>query len=235
MAEGKEDSSTSAASDSSASTGTSTTSLTPKSGSIVTIDCKLKPEGDFIPEPLFDGIVLEDWGPPTRLAFVLGKGNYLPGLHDLISTMTVGQSVHNISLDAGWGSWNPNLQATVSFESLSSTSSGLDPSKIQVGVELRLSNGVTAMVTNVTGTDFTIDANPPMVGASYSANVKLITVQDGPPCSELEYSPQALQDSNYQVATFALGTFILLCCCCCCVVALGTCILLLLCTHATTI
>ena len=84
--------------------------MTPENGSIVTVDCRLLPEGDFVPEPLFDGIVLDEEQPASRLAFVLGAGNYLPGLHDLVASMEEGQSVECISLDAGWGAWNPNLK-----------------------------------------------------------------------------------------------------------------------------
>jgi len=176
---------------------------TVKKGSIVTVECRLKPEGDFVPEPLFDGIVLNNEHGPETLSFVLGEGNYLPGLHDLISTMTPGgEMVEDVSLDAGWGSWNPKLEATMALDSLGE---GLDASQIKVGVELMLASGISAVVTKVTDTEFTIDANPPLAGASYLATVKLVSVADGP--AELLYSPAANEGSKYQVATFALGCF----------------------------
>jgi FKBP-type peptidyl-prolyl cis-trans isomerase 2 len=173
-------------------------------GSVVTIDCRLKPEGDFIPEPLFDGIVLEDFDTPQRLTFVLGEGNYLPGLHDLVATMLEGQTVKNVSVDAGWGARNSNLEAEISFESLKE--SGLDLAAIREGVQLVLENGVRASVTKVSTDAFTIDANPPMAGASYLATVKLISVEPGP-MVELEYSSNAGEGTKYQIATFALGCF----------------------------
>jgi FKBP-type peptidyl-prolyl cis-trans isomerase 2 len=169
-------------------------------GSVVTVECKLFPEGEFVPEPLIDGIVIHDNDPPQRLVFLLREGNYLPGLHDLVSNMEEGEVIENVSLDAGWGSWNPNLQASMSFDSLEN--SGVDSSLIKEGVELRLANGAVAVVKEVTEDKFVIDANPPMAGASYSAYVKLLEVEPGPVDW---YSPDAGSDSKYQVATFALG------------------------------
>ena len=176
--------------------------MSPAPGAVVTIECRLIPEGDFVPEPLFDGIFLDKSGPPQELAFVLGEGNYLPGLHDLIATMKEGETKEDVSLDAGWGAWNPDMRASMSLESLKG--SGLDSAQIKVGVELLMANGVTAMVTDVTETEFTIDANPPLAGASYLAGVKLLKVDSGR-TTELEYAPKAGEDSKYQVATFALG------------------------------
>ena len=175
----------------------------PTKGSIVTAECRLQPEGDFVPEPLIDGIVLEDYDPPQRLTFVLGEGNYLPGLHDLVSTMTVGQKLET-SMDAGWGERRDNLVATLSFDSLKD--SGIEKSQIKEGVKMVLSKGVPCVVTKVTEEDFTIDANPPLAGASYKATVELVDFES-PISGDLKYKPTDDQaNSKYQVATFALGT-----------------------------
>jgi FKBP-type peptidyl-prolyl cis-trans isomerase 2 len=170
-------------------------------GSVVTIDCRLRPEGDFVPEPLFDGIVLDDSDPAVRLTFILGEGNYLPGLHDLVSTMKEGQYIENVSLDAGWGAWNPNLKVSMSFDSLKN--SGMDASLIKEGVELSMANGMIAVVTDMFEDEFVIDANPPLAGASYLASVELLSVEPGP--VDLQYIPNAGSDCKYQVASFALG------------------------------
>eukprot|EP00980_Cylindrotheca_fusiformis_P001589 scaffold363_cov56-Cylindrotheca_fusiformis.AAC.8 len=187
---------------------TSTTASTKDSFSnadIVSIECHLRPEGSFVPEPLFDGIFMDAASPQSmeHLTFALGKGNYLPGLHDLVATMEVGESVQNKCLDAGWGDWNPDLQTTISFKSLGE---GVDASLIKEGVELVLGDGrITAVVTSVGESDFVVDANPPLAGASYLADVKLLSKEKGP--SEFLYAPKACLDSKYQVATFALGCF----------------------------
>jgi FKBP-type peptidyl-prolyl cis-trans isomerase 2 len=176
---------------------------TPEKGSVIEIDCTLLPERDFIPEPLFDGIVLDKSDPPRRLAFVLGEGNFLPGLHDLILGMEVGSEVENVSMDAGWGAWNPALNVSISFEALGG--SGLDTSQIKVGTELMMANGMIAIVTQLEDEAFVVDANPPLAGASYLASVKLISAEPGP--SGFVYAPDAGSGSKFQVATVALGCF----------------------------
>jgi hypothetical protein len=98
------------------------------------------------------------------------------------------------------------LQATVAFESLKG--GGLDTSAIKKGVELVMGNGIRAVVTEISDdeTEFVVDANPPLAGASYLADVKLLSREFGP--TEFLYSPNdEFLDSKYQVATFALGCF----------------------------
>ena len=168
-------------------------STKPALGSIVTIDCETKPEGDFVPEPLIDT--------HGKLSFVLGGGNYLPGLHDVVADMTVGETVENVSLDAGWGSRNPNLVATIQKKEMGDQ---IDVEELVVGVELSLVNGMKAVVTELADDTFTIDANPPLAGSSYNAKVKLLTIEDGPP--QTEYVPEGVE-STYHVATFAMGCF----------------------------
>lgn len=129
------------------------------------------------------------------------KGNYLPGLHDLVAEMKVGETRTGISMDAGWGDRNPDLIVTVPFEG-----SGLDPSQIKVGTQLFLATqNVPCSVTEVTDTTFTIDANPPLAGASYKATVTLKAVEEGPVITP--YSEESSGTSRFEVATFALGCF----------------------------
>ncbi|KAL3938625.1 MAG: hypothetical protein SGBAC_006502 [Bacillariaceae sp.] len=172
---------------------------------IVTVECHLRPEGNFVPEAMFDGVFMDDDETHYKtLKFALGKGNYLPGLHDLVSTLKEGEAVHNKTLDAGWGAWNPDLEVTMSFDSIKD--SGIDVSLIQPGVELVMGSGFKATVTERNGEEsFTVDANPPLAGASYSANVKLISKITGPDSGFL-YPPLA-DTHKIQAATFALGCF----------------------------
>jgi peptide-methionine (S)-S-oxide reductase len=110
---------------------------------------------------------------------------------------------HGLCLDAGWGERDPNLVATVSFEEV-----GVEKSQIQVGVTLVLASGMQCTVTQVTDETFTMDANPPLAGASYNADVKLLQVEAGPILKEYcEDETSLLASSRYQVSTFALGCF----------------------------
>jgi peptide-methionine (S)-S-oxide reductase len=121
--------------------------------------------------------------------------------------MTVGETVQHVSLDAGWGSRNSNLVATIRKEEMGDQ---INVNDLLVGVELYLVNGMKAVVTQVTDDTFTIDANPPLAGASYNAKVSLLSIEDGP--TQMEYShgiesTTTSSRSNYQLATFALGCF----------------------------
>jgi hypothetical protein len=89
--------------DSSMNTAPETTRRKAQRGDVVTIDFSLMPENGYVPHPLFDT--------SGKVSFVLGCpwGGYLPGLHALIQNMEVGQDCHNVSIDAGWGSRNPEL------------------------------------------------------------------------------------------------------------------------------
>jgi peptide-methionine (S)-S-oxide reductase len=190
----------------SANDAASSSSGTPKPGDVVTIECRLEPEGDFVPEALIDGVVLRSEDPATTLSFVLGAGNYLPGLHDLVAGLVPGGSCEKVSLDAGWGARNPDLVGQANY-----ADSGLDSSQISVGVELQLANGMKCIVTDMDsdsskeGSGFTIDANPPLAGASYLASVKLLKVEEGPTIEE--YQEESDSSSRFAVATFALGCF----------------------------
>jgi len=168
----------------------------PREGDIVTVRWNLEPCDGLVAEQLFDTA--------GTMSFVLHGGNYLPGLHELVSTMTPGESVENKILDAGWGERREELVAKIPKDG----QSGIDMSKIKVGTELMLSNGVKCVVTEISDTDFTIDANPPLAGASYSANVTLISVEEGP--KQLLYGEDGNEDmkqTRFDVATFALGCF----------------------------
>ena len=177
----------------------SPSSLDASKGDVVTIECKLIPEGDFVPEPLIDGVVMHETDSPVTLSFALGWGNYLPGLHDMIAEMQEGES-QSCSMDAGWGSRNPDLIASITF-----ADSGLDKEQIKPGVQLMLANGLKCVVTETTDESFTIDANPPLAGASYTANVKLLKVEQGPEISG--YLEEKADSSRFEVATFGLGCF----------------------------
>lgn len=179
-------------------------------GSIVTIDCQLVPVGDFVPERLFDGVVLRhpdsDPSPLIRLQFVLGWGNYLPGLHDLVSTMSVGECLTNISLDAGWGAHREDLVITVTWDTISLSET--DRAAIQPGVSILLSDRIPCVVTNVTDTSFTIDANPPLAGSMYHATVTLLNVEEGPVVNEghEEQNQEVIRHNNQQSCSKTTGS-----------------------------
>ena len=60
----------------------------PVPGDVVTVDFSLRPSE----ARLFDD---------GKVSFVLGQGNYLPGLHETVATMKPGESMTAVEVDAG--------------------------------------------------------------------------------------------------------------------------------------
>ena len=111
----------------------------PRPGDIVTFTMlSFEAEGGGGLEPPFD----TDGTRRLRL----DGGNYLPGLHSLLSTMSPGETVRGATLDAGYGSYRPEAVFEISTDDLGS----LDRSAVKVGTRLQMGNGVTVRVTSIT-------------------------------------------------------------------------------------
>ena len=191
------------------------TSMPAQEGDIVTIDLRMTPENGYVPEPLFDtsGIV----------TLVLGWGNYLPGLHELIAGCRVGDSVKNVSIDAGWGDRRKDLLFRVTqskLDSILSQSPSSSSSLIQVGTTLKLPGGIEVVVSELEEHKspqeriVVLDANPPLAGTSYACSFTVLEVTSlSQELLEYQHTSSRTQDSKssldspYQVATFALGCF----------------------------
>lgn len=129
-------------------------------------------------------------------------------MHTLLSSSKQGDTYTDIEMDAGWGSKRDDLIVSIPKENLA----GLDMDKIQVGVQLVLANGMECTVTAMTEQSITIDANPPLAGASFLANVTVEKVEDGPKLEGLVYGEEEEDggvsfESKYEVLTIALGCF----------------------------
>lgn len=191
----------------------------PKRGDIVTVNFqKLHPVGGFCVDPLFDTKGVQ--------TFVLGFGNYLPGIHELIENME-SMSVKDQFVNAGWGEPNKDLIAKIPKRKLNSIlakkeSFNESESELTVGNTLILKKNISCVIKDIDVDFITLDANPPLAGASYSCSLELLAIAESP--SEFFHSTteeegttkegahQGLYDiadrlpsSRYQVATFALG------------------------------
>jgi peptide-methionine (S)-S-oxide reductase len=169
-------------------------------GSVVTVNLHLEPENGFVPEPLFDMT--------GTIQFVLGGGNYLPGMHELIQGMAIKEHA-TTSLDAGWGERRSDMLVRVPLQNFKSVSA----EQLKVGSVLNLASGLQVTVTEVNMNDETVvlDANPPLAGSSYTCDVTIEAVEEVPSWKfEYHNSETAHLNSNndkYEVCTFALGCF----------------------------
>jgi peptide-methionine (S)-S-oxide reductase len=79
---------------------------------------------------------------------------------------------------------------------------------LKIGMELYLANGMQCRITDIGDEKFTIDANPPLAGASYTAKITLNEIEKGPSEAKFLYNPDKVDDgSDYEVMTIALGCF----------------------------
>eukprot|EP00584_Thalassiosira_punctigera_P005565 CAMPEP_0172527516 /NCGR_PEP_ID=MMETSP1067-20121228/2175_1 /TAXON_ID=265564 ORGANISM="Thalassiosira punctigera, Strain Tpunct2005C2" /NCGR_SAMPLE_ID=MMETSP1067 /ASSEMBLY_ACC=CAM_ASM_000444 /LENGTH=406 /DNA_ID=CAMNT_0013311265 /DNA_START=104 /DNA_END=1324 /DNA_ORIENTATION=- len=174
----------------------------PKSGDIVTFTLlSFRPTGGDghdepdVLEPLFDTA--------GTLRLVLDGGNYLPGLHQLLSTMNPGETIEGATIDAGYGGYNPDLKFQISTSDIGDS---IDTSLVKVGTALRMGNGMDCRVTEMNEKEWTLDANHVMAGSAYYVDVRLDRVEEGPKNWEYAAVGQIIGD-KYEVATFALGCF----------------------------
>lgn len=163
-------------------------------GDIVTINMSLTPENGYVPLSLFDTSGI--------LTLTLGGGNYLPGLHTLLEGMLVGDAIHNVSIDAGWGEHNPDMVVRVAKKKLKTMK---DLNLIEVGSRLYLNGDVSVVVTEVSEDSIVVDGNLPLAGASFSCDLKVLDIQSPPPLTFL--SEPTEKKHRFHVATFALGCF----------------------------
>ena len=183
----------------------STSSLTrkPKDGDIITFTLLRFQSTDpnSITEPLFDT--------SGTLQLRLNHGNYLPGLHQTLSTMELGETIEGATIDAGYGSYNSQLVFQIDATQLQ-----VDTSLVKIGTMLAMGNGMEVRVTKIEEEGeklmWTLDGNHPLAGLAYSVDVRLEAVEEAP--SHWEYvsdSDKGLvaTGSKYQVATFGLGCF----------------------------
>ena len=177
----------------------------PKTGDIVTFTLlRFQPpnDSDSVVEPLFDTM--------GTLQLRLNHGNYLPGLHQLLSTMSPGETVKGSTIDAGYGAYNPQLVFQIDTSQLD-----IDTSLVKIGSVLALGNGLECRVTQITKDDdghdkvmWTLDGNHPSAGSSWVVDVRLDAVEEAP--SHWEYvgnDDDKVGKSKYSVATFGLGCF----------------------------
>jgi len=164
-------------------------------GDIVTLQLNLTPENGYVSENLFDS--------SGTISVVLGWGNYLPGLHELLEGMSEGESLRGVSIDAGFGRHNPELVIEVPKANLKKL---LMKQKIVKGSTLKLQGGIKVNVLDVTPDTILVDANHPLAGSSYSCDLTVVKI-DPHPVEKLEFHDSTTSKSPFEVATFAMGCF----------------------------
>lgn len=158
---------------------------------VVTLQWDLfEAENGFVAESLFDreGVV----------RFVLDGGNFLPGIHELVHNLRVGDRVQEVSIDAGYGASRKDLLFRLPRSKVEKllTNKRIDDVKVGDALHLKESLNVTVTAIQLRQNDaeptLVLDANHPLAGSSYLCSFTVLNIE---------------HQSSFDVATFAMGCF----------------------------
>ena len=125
---------------------------------------------------LEDGTVFDTSVEHEPLEFTLGEGTLIPGFEEAVRGMQVGQSkTVLIPVEEAYGPHSDDLVLVVGRTQLPE---GMDP---QVGQQLQMqqaNGGMTVVVvTDVSETTITVDANHPLAGKDLTFEIELIEIK----------------------------------------------------------
>ena len=124
---------------------------------------------------LDDGTVFDSSVEREPLEFSLGSGNVIPGFEEAIIGMAPGESkTATIPVDQAYGPQREELVLKVEKEQIPSDLS------VEIGQQLQISqnNGqvIPVVVTEVSDSQVTLDANHPLAGEQLTFDIKLVEV-----------------------------------------------------------
>ncbi|RDH47982.1 peptidylprolyl isomerase, partial [Mastigocladus laminosus WC112] len=124
---------------------------------------------------LDDGTVFDTSVEREPLQFSIGEGLVIPGFEQAVVGMTPGESKRtNIPADEAYGPYRPELVMVVDKERIPTDVS------IEVGQMLQISqsNGkaIPVVVTEVSDSQITLDANHPLAGQELIFDIQLIQI-----------------------------------------------------------
>ena len=122
---------------------------------------------------LADGTVFDSSKGGEPLAFALGSGEVIQGFEEGVVGMQVGESkVLNIPVDKAYGERNDELVIQAPIEQVP------PDLKPELGMRLEMggANGeiLRVVVTEITDTHITLDANPPLAGKDLTFEIELV-------------------------------------------------------------
>ena len=122
---------------------------------------------------LSDGSVFDSSNGREPLSFSLGSGQVIAGFDEAVLGMTIGESkVVQIPVDKAYGERKEELVMQVPIEQV--------PPDMQPEIGLRLEMGgmngeiIRVVVTEISKTHITLDANPPLAGKDLTFELELV-------------------------------------------------------------
>ncbi len=124
---------------------------------------------------LDDGTVFDSSAEREPLQFSLGSGNVIPGFEEAIIGMAPGESkTATIPPDQAYGHQRDELVITVEKEQIPTDLS------VEIGQQLQISQNdgqvIPVIVTEVSDSKVTLDANHPLAGQQLTFDIQLVEV-----------------------------------------------------------
>lgn len=122
-----------------------------------------------------DGTVFDSSDGGDPLAFTVGVGEVIPGFDEAILGMRVGETKDvTIEADDAYGERNEMWVQVIARDQLNL---GVDPEE-GMGIEMRTSDGtvIPLMISEVTETTVTLDANHPLAGLQLHFALQLVEI-----------------------------------------------------------
>jgi len=126
---------------------------------------------------LDDGTVFDSSEGHEPLAFTLGNGEVIDGFDKGVVGMAVGENKQiSIPPDQAYGERNESLVQTIARDQIQL--GGVEP-QAGMGVEMRTPDGevIPLLISDVTDTTVTLDANHPLAGEQLHFDVKLVEIE----------------------------------------------------------
>ena len=125
---------------------------------------------------LDDGTVFDSSAGKEPLEFAVGSGQVIAGFDEAVVGMEVGQSkVVHIPVDKAYGVRNEEMVITTP---LAHVPPDLDP-ELGMRLEMGGANGelIRVVVTEITDSHITLDANPPLAGKDLTFDIELVEIR----------------------------------------------------------
>jgi peptidylprolyl isomerase len=127
---------------------------------------------------VFDSSECEDEGCGCEsgpLEFTIGEGNVIPGFEAAVIGMSIGESKEvKIPVDEAYG---PHMEELVGVVELSRLPEGVVP---EIGGQLEVTRedgeSFPVLITSVTETEVTLDANHPLAGRDLTFEIRLLEI-----------------------------------------------------------
>ncbi len=132
---------------------------------------------------LDDGTVFDSSRERDPLEFVVGSGLLIDGFDNAVRGLAVGDTVTvRVEPAEAYGEPIPELIQDIPVDTVpEGVVQGL-----RIGMMVPISNGMQAMVTNITDTAITLDANHPLAGEALTFEIELVSIASPEPVASPE-------------------------------------------------